>query len=92
MCCPPGPKCALCCTVFSIWGVVILSILTILWAVEYEKLDPKGDVDDKQNAAVSSGIAAAIYFLFAAGCGWRLLILNRRASKNKDQYVFDNDD
>jgi len=76
----------MCCTFFSIWGIITLVIMGILFNVNYAKLD-NGLVPDHSAAAVSSYIGAAIYALFVLGCGGRVLYL--RSTSKQEKFVFD---
>jgi ribonuclease kappa len=86
----PGPKCALCCTIFSIWGVLTLLALGGLWDAKYRKLDPTYQIpDDKMGTAAQSAfIGAAIYLAFIVGCGGRYWWL-QRAMRSKKRMRFE---
>lgn len=86
----PGPKCAMCCTVFSIWGVLTLLALGFLFKANYRKLDPAYMIpDDKMAVAGQSAfIGAAIYLAFVVGCGGRWMWI-RRATQHKKPMRFE---
>ncbi|KAH3745596.1 hypothetical protein Pelo_12998 [Pelomyxa schiedti] len=69
-----GSKCALCCTLFSLWGVGMLVVLAA-------KLDYRGvslneiDESDMAGARKAMYIAAGCYGLFVVGCGLRFAYL-----------------
>ncbi|KAH3743904.1 hypothetical protein Pelo_14695 [Pelomyxa schiedti] len=67
-----GSKCALCCTLFSIWGVGMLVVLAA-------KLDYRGvslmEISDIDSARTNMYIAAACYGIFVVFCGLRFAYL-----------------
>lgn len=63
----PGPKCAICCTIFSGWGVITLLIIGICYNSGYRRIDNHA-VENAKTAATNSYIAAVIYFAFVLGC------------------------
>eukprot|EP00727_Mastigamoeba_balamuthi_P011398 m51a1_g6881 hypothetical protein (114) ;mRNA; f:221546-222586 len=70
----PGFKCSVCCTLFSLWGVIMLfalgSSLSYRGVTLYEVEDEDMDKDKKQMF-----IAGAIYAALVVGCGARWIYL-----------------
>ncbi|KAJ3452576.1 ribonuclease kappa [Anaeramoeba flamelloides] len=67
----PGKKGSIFCILISIWGVVMLLILGILFQTGHQgNIGHYGDNDPK-DLARDLFIAAAIYFVFLLGCGFR---------------------
>jgi len=74
--CIPGFCCSICCTIFSIWGFVVLIVVGVLLDEGYRKIDNNQVSDDKLNStAVNTYVAAAIFMVCVIGCGARWLWL-----------------
>lgn len=88
-CCSPGGTCygfpslmcSICCTVFSIWAVVILFTLGSLLSYHGVSLG-KIKKEDIGKDRTHVFIAGAIYAAFAIGCGARWIYLMRVKKTN----------
>ncbi|KJE92665.1 hypothetical protein CAOG_03582 [Capsaspora owczarzaki ATCC 30864] len=84
-----GPKCSSCCMVFSIWGILMLIVLGILFKVKTVSLFE--DTDDSSKTGTNCFIAAGIY------AGTLLLSLcQRKLNQNRPaapahQYAMDSE-
>ncbi|PRP86034.1 hypothetical protein PROFUN_05805 [Planoprotostelium fungivorum] len=93
----PGPVCSICCTIFSLWGALMLGVMALLYNAGYEKMYHAAIESAKQSvpptefdphfAAVSSGIAALIYAIFFVLCGARYICL--RGFKKRETFSFE---
>jgi len=90
MACGIGPKCSLCCTIFSLWGVITLVLVGIGFQTDYRYID-NWNVSNHQQAAIASYIAAALYGAFIIGCGSRAFQLRFTRAKG-DKFDFDASD
>lgn len=90
-----GPKCSICCSLISLWGIIMLPIMGVL--LKQKSLtfaeDLVEDIETKNfddfikesdlkydNAAMTCFIAGAIYLASFAISAWQVF-LNRRANK-----------
>ncbi|XP_071538134.1 ribonuclease kappa-B-like [Panulirus ornatus] len=85
-----GPKCSLCCTIISVWGIIQLSLMALfLWLrspafLEDLKIDEEAHkeglhflaaMDDSfQESAKNCGIAAVMYAVTLVVSGWQLWV------------------
>ena len=84
----PTMGCAVCCTIFSIWGVLTLLGVGILWNIPYRNMDINRELEGKYDkAAVSSYIAIGIYIVFIVLCVVRIIFL-RAAEAKKRPWTF----
>jgi len=85
----PGPGCALCCAAFSVWGILGLLVIGILFSANYYHV-ANGAVNNMSNAALSAYLGVILYFLCAAGCGVRFWKVKSRW--NEEEVVVDAND
>jgi len=73
----PGPALVTCCLIWSLWGVITMLIIALLFFVEYPNIVMGQFKDSKtySHAGVQSFIAAAIYGGCIIGCGLRLFCI-----------------
>jgi len=85
----PGPKCALCCLLFSFFGVIMLVVIGSLLEKPYRKLQGEELVEDHiaRQKAMNAYYTAIIYAVFVLGCAGRVIWLKR----NKGLRVPDED-
>jgi len=76
----PGPKCTICCLVFSFFGVIILVAIGILLAEPYQKVEGEDLVEDETAKLRSKTAFYTIipYGLFVVFCAWRASCLRGR--------------
>ncbi|KAJ3424879.1 ribonuclease kappa [Anaeramoeba flamelloides] len=76
--CIPEKKGSIFCIILSIWGVIMLVILGILFSTGHQ--GNIGDIGDKKPKSLARDlyIAAGIYLVFLIGCSFRYKQVTRR--------------
>jgi len=79
-----GPKCSYCCLVVSVWGIIMLLILGILFSSKARALirdAPDNSVSGMNTAAMSCYIAAGIYVVTTLISVWQIRLNNQAAAR-----------
>eukprot|EP01088_Endostelium_zonatum_P003856 TRINITY_DN15057_c0_g1_i1.p1 TRINITY_DN15057_c0_g1~~TRINITY_DN15057_c0_g1_i1.p1 ORF type:complete len:100 (-),score=11.47 TRINITY_DN15057_c0_g1_i1:195-494(-) len=61
-------SCAICCTIFSLWGFLTLLVVGLCLTFGYTKID-EGQCEDPKSVGTQTIIAACIYLGFVVLCG-----------------------
>lgn len=85
----PGPKCSICCLIFSVFGIVVLIAVGGFLEMPYRKIEGEDVLVDHeaQESSKNAYIAAAIYAAFVLGCAGRyiLCLRTRKAVHDEDE-------
>mmetsp|Transcript_27022 Transcript_27022/g.42080 ORF Transcript_27022/g.42080 Transcript_27022/m.42080 type:complete len:93 (+) Transcript_27022:86-364(+) len=85
-CCPE--PCAICCIVFSVWGILSLIVIGVCLGAQYTKID-NGEVTlegDYESTATACYEAAGLYAVCLVLCVLRIAYL-RWKKRNAVEYV-----
>jgi len=76
----PGPKCSLCCVIFSFFGIIVLIVTGALLEEPYRKVEGESIVVDHEahESAKTAYYTAIIYAVFVLGCLARVIWLRQR--------------
>jgi len=82
----PGPKCSLCCVIFSFFGIVVLIVTGALLEGPYRKVEGESIVADSEahEQSKTAYYTAIIYAVFVLGCLGRVLYLRQRPTIHEE--------